>query len=257
MTNFEIKEILEELVEKYNNISFIENDPISIPHKFSDKNDIEISGFLAATIAWGRRDMIIRNSTKMMNLMGNEPYRFIKEASDSDLIPLMNFVHRTFNGEDFVYFIKSLRNIYNNHGGIGSFFEDNYAKTGDIRPVLSQFWTLFFELDHNIASQRHLSSIAKKSACKRLCMYIRWLVRDDNKGVDFGLWKSIPSSALYLPLDLHSGNVSREFGLLTRKQNDWNSVEQVTSILREFDPIDPVKYDFALFGLGVNRTLDR
>lgn len=256
MIDLEMREMLEELVQRYNNSSFIECDPICIPHRFSDKNDIEIAGFLTSTIAWGRRDMIVRSSTKMMNLMGNEPYRFVMEASERDLIPLTNFVHRTFSGEDFLYFVKSLRNIYLHHGGIGEFFERSYAQTDDIRVVLLQFRALFFELDHQLSAQRHVSSIAKKSACKRLCMYIRWLVRDDGKGVDFGLWKTIPSSALYLPLDLHCGNVGREFGLLTRKQNDWLAVEQLTSALREFDPLDPAKYDFALFGLGVNRTLE-
>lgn len=250
--NEELKELLESLVERYNNISFIEDDPISIPHQFETEEDIEISGFLVSTIAWGNRKSIVKNGNRMVNMMGGEPFRFVMEADEIELAEMSNFVHRTFNGGDFIYFLKSIRNIYKNHNGIGGFFQEEYLKCGDMREVIKKFWNLFFELEHQRRVEKHLSSISKGAACKRLNMYLRWLVREDSHGVDFGLWKKIPSSALYLPLDVHSGNVGRELGLLQRTQNDWKSVEEVTKNLRLYDIEDPVKYDYALFGVGVN-----
>lgn len=247
----EIKECLDELVLKFNTPDFIEDDPISVPHLFNDKNDIEIAGFLASTIAWGNRKAIVKSAHRMMSFMGNEPYRFVMDASDSEMLELVNYVHRTFNGGDFTYFVLALRKIYKKHGGIGDFFEKSYAKNGDMRIVLKEFWELFFSLEHLKRVEKHLSSITKGAACKRLNMYIRWMVRKDDSGVDFGLWETIPMSALYLPLDVHTGNIGRMMGLLSRKQNDWKSVEQITSALREFDVNDPVKYDYALFGAGI------
>ncbi len=257
MNNTDLKDNLEFLYEKYNNTSFIELDPISIPHKFSTKEDIEIAGFLASIIAWGNRKMIVRNANKMMDLMWGEPHKFIMNFAEEDLIPFSTFVHRTFNYEDFICFVRALRNIYKNYGSLGDFFENNYLQTSDIRIVMSRFRNVFFEGIDSQRSYKHLSNIDKKAACKRLCMMLRWFVRQDNMGVDFGIWKQIPSSALYLPLDIHSGNVGREFGLLERKQNDWKAVEEITTRLREFDANDPVKYDYSLFGLGVNRQLEK
>lgn len=251
-----IKDSLDELVLKFNNTSFIEDDPISVPHLFSDKNDIEIAGFLASTIAWGNRKAIVKSSHRMMMFMDNDPFRFVMHASDDEIFKLTNFVHRTFNGGDFVYFVQALRGIYTNHGGIGNFFEQRYALSQDMRIVLREFWELFFSFEHLKRTEKHLSSIAKGAACKRLNMYTRWMVRKDNEGVDFGLWESIPSSALYLPLDVHTANMGRLMGLLTRKQNDWKSVEQITAALREFDIEDPVKYDYALFGAGITKMFD-
>ena len=251
--NEELKELLDNLVEKYNNQSFIEEDPISIPHRYARKEDIEISGFLAATIAWGNRRSIVKNANRMVDMMGNEPYRFIMEADEIEMMEMSNFVHRTFNGGDFIYFLTSLRNIYKNHGGIGDFFQTEYGKTNDIRDAIKNFWQIFFELEHEKRVEKHLSSITKGAACKRLNMYLRWMVREDISGVDFGLWDKIPSSALYLPLDVHTATVGRNLGLLTRKQNDWKSVEEITANLRQFDITDPVKYDYALFGVGVNK----
>lgn len=247
-----IKEYLDELVLKFNTEDFIEDDPISVPHLFGDKNDIEISGFLASTIAWGNRKAIVKSAHRMVGFMDGEPYRFVMEASDEEVLKLLNFVHRTFNGGDFAYFVNALRMIYKEHGGIGHFFEASFAKHGDMRVVLREFWELFFSLEHLKRSEKHLSSIAKGAACKRLNMYVRWMARKDNNGVDFGLW-NIPSSALYLPLDVHTANVGRIMGLLTRKQNDWKSVEEITAALREFDNNDPVKYDYALFGAGITK----
>ncbi|MFI3315293.1 MAG: TIGR02757 family protein [Rikenellaceae bacterium] len=248
------KEFLDSLVDKYNCQEFIAEDPISIPHRYSKREDIEIAGFLASTVAWGNRKAIVRSGERMVKLLDDTPFAFITESSDRELLHLCDFVHRTFNGGDFVYFIQSLRNIYLNHGGIGRFFEDDFAKHGDMRIALRHFHNLFFELEHEPRVRKHLSSIERGAACKRLNMYIRWMVRKDNSGVDFGLW-NIPTSALYLPLDLHTGNIGRQLGLLNRKQNDWKAVEQITAALAEFDANDPVKYDYALFGAGINKYL--
>lgn len=248
----ELKELLDALSERYNNPSFIEEDPVSIPHRFSLREDIEISGFLSATIAWGNRRSIVKNGNRMMEMMGDEPYRYIMESSPAERHEMSNFVHRTFNGNDFICFLNALSHIYQTKGGIGTFFENEYEKTGDIRIVIHHFRSLFFSCEHPQRAEKHLSSIAKGAACKRINMYLRWMVRQDSNGVDFGLWKKIPSSALYLPLDVHSATVGRGLGLLERKQNDWKSVEEITTNLRTFDADDPVKYDYALFGAGVN-----
>lgn len=188
----------------------------------------------------------------MMEMMGDEPYRFVMESSLAEREEMTRFVHRTFNGDDFVCFLNSLSHIYKNNGGIGTFFENEYLEKNDIRIVINNFRSLFFSCDHASRAEKHLSSIVKGAACKRINMYLRWMVRQDNNGVDFGLWKKIPSSALYLPLDVHSATVGRGLGLLTRHQNDWKSVEEITDNLRKFDVSDPVKYDYALFGVGVN-----
>lgn len=251
----DLKECLNELEVRFNTPDFIEHDPISLPHRFSRKEDIEIAGFLAATIAWGNRKAIVKSGQRLINLLENDPYNFIMEASDAERAKVCDFVHRTFNGQDCLYFLESIRNIYTNHGGIGAYFEGEYGQSGDIRTALHGFWKLFFSLDHPTRVEKHLSSIAKGAACKRINMYIKWMVREDNKGVDFGLWKTIPSSALYLPLDVHTAAVGRSLGLLERKQNDWRAVEEITSSLRLFDISDPVRYDFALFGAGIHKAL--
>ncbi|MEG2319239.1 MAG: TIGR02757 family protein, partial [Mucinivorans sp.] len=250
-------EYLDELCTKYNCSNFIAEDPISVPHLYEQQQDIEIAAFLSATIAWGKRTIIVRNAHKITELMGHHPYDFVMGASEEDLRALEGFVHRTFNHIDLQYFILSLRNIYTNHGGLGEFFQSSYLKHNDIRPVLSDFYKLFFEQHVLPRTTRHISSIDKGAACKRLCMFLKWMVRKDLNGVDFGIWDKIPPSALYLPLDVHSGNTSRALGLLTRKQSDWKAVEEVTTRLREFDPRDPVRYDFALFCAGIEGLLPR
>ncbi|MEG1936914.1 MAG: TIGR02757 family protein [Rikenellaceae bacterium] len=255
MTENELKELLDELHDRYNNQSFIELDPISIPHAFEKREDIEISGFLAATIAWGNRKMIVRNAKRMVDLMEGEPYRFIMEADDHDLQSVENFVHRTFNGSDFIYFLTALKNIYHNYGGIKDVFVNGYLKNNSLEEGIADFRRIFFELDHLPRVERQLSSVEKNSACKRVNMYLRWMVRNDNRGVDFGLWREIPTSALYIPLDVHAGNVGRNLELLSRKQNDWKAVLELTENLRRFDVDDPIKYDYALFGVGVNKGL--
>ena len=247
----EIKDLLNEKAEKYNHPDFIETDPIQIPHLFSDNNNIEISAFLASTIAWGQRATIIKNMQRLISLMDNAPYEFVMNSSEKDLDRLSYFKHRTFNGEDCKFFIKSLKNIYKKHNGLGGLIQNIYVEQKNIFNSLIQFREIFFEIEHPLRTQKHFSNVLKGASAKRLNMYLRWMVRQDNKGVDFGLWNKIPMSELFLPLDVHTGNVARKLGLLKRKQNDWKAVEEITQVLRGFDPNDPVKYDFALFGLGV------
>lgn len=246
-----IRELLERLHDKYNNPDFIADDPISIPHRFSTQEDIEISGFLAATIAWGNRKAIVKSANRMVEYMDGAPYDFIMNASESDLDRVLSYVHRTFNGGDFRSFILSLRHIYEKYGTMGNFFESEYSQSGDIRTAISKFRREFFTPEHEYRCEKHLSSIDKGAACKRTNMYLRWMVRRDGHGVDFGLWDKIPMSALYLPLDVHSGNTARSLGLLTRKQSDWKAVEEITVNLRKLDPSDPVRFDYALFGAGI------
>lgn len=250
MTKSELKEFLDEKVDLYNHPNFIESDPIQIPHLYTLKQDIEIAGFLAATIAWGNRKMIINNAKRMMDLMGNSPYDFVMSHNGNDLQRLETFVHRTFNGQDFIGFIKSLQNIYLNHGGLESIFTLHQEKDS-MQNAISKFKTIFFEIEHLNRTEKHISDPNKNSSSKRLNMWLRWNCRQDNKGVDLGIWKNISPSQLSCPLDVHSGNVARKLGLLTRKQNDAKALAELDQNLRALDPNDPVKYDFALFGLGV------
>ena len=251
MNKSELKLFLDEKVELYNNPNFIESDPVQIPHLYSQKEDIEIAGFLSATIAWGNRKMIIKNSHRMMDLMGNAPYDFIMSHSENDLERLDSFVHRTFNSQDFQFFIKSLQNIYSNHNGLEAVFSKSVANGNSMQIGISDFKKTFFEIEHLHRTEKHVSDPLNNSAAKRINMFLRWMIRQDNKGVDLGIWKSISPSSLSCPLDIHSGNVARKLGLLNRKQNDGKALSELDKNLRFLDPIDPVKYDFALFGLGV------
>lgn len=246
----ELKSFLDLKVETYNRNSFIASDPIQVPHQFSKKEDIEIAGFLSAIIAWGNRTMIIRNSKKMMEIMDNSPFDFVLNHSTNDLKKITNFVHRTFNSNDLQYFIKSLQNIYKNHGGLENILKPSKNEI-NYKNSIAEFKTIFFELHHEVRTEKHISNPQKNSAAKRIHMFLRWMVREDNKGVDFGLWKTHSPAYLSCPLDVHSGNVARKLGILNRKQNDWKAVNELDTQLRSFDSIDPVKYDFALFGLGV------
>ena len=250
MKKTELKEFLDAKVIQYNHPEFLESDPIQIPHLFTLKEDIEISAFLTATIAWGNRKSIISNAHKMMELMDHAPYDFIQNHQEDDLDKLQNFVHRTFNGVDLVYFVKSLKNIYQYRGGLEGVFTSNIHKKS-IQPAISKFKEVFFEIPHPKRTTKHISDPIKGSAAKRINMYLRWMVRDNTTGVDFGLWKDIPTSILSCPLDVHSGNVARKLGLLKRKQNDAKALVELDQSLRKLDSKDPVKYDFALFGLGV------
>ncbi len=248
----ELKQLLEEKYLQFNTPDFIQSDPIQIPHTFGTKENIEISGFLAATIAWGNRKMIIRNAYRMIDLMGGDPYYFVKNATDEDIDSIEEFKHRTFNVIDFRYFLKALKNIYLNHGGLERVFNDGFIIDNTVKSAISYFRKVFFSLDdYPHRTEKHVSNVDKGSAAKRINMFLMWMVRDDGRGVHFGLWRKIPASALMLPLDVHTGNAARDLGLLKRKQNDWKAVEEVTANLRIFDPQDPVKYDFALFGLDL------
>ncbi len=246
----ELKEFLDEKVEKYNNRTFIDSDPIQIPHQFTKKEDIEIAAFLTATIAWGNRKMIIKNGQNMMQLMDNSPFEFVKAHSENDLKPLQSFVHRTFNGTDFSCFIRNLKAIYQENDSLEQLFIPN--KNDDFNQAnISNFKKAFFKINSSGRTFKHVSDPLNGSAAKRINMFLRWMVRKDNKSVDFGIWKNIPMSKLSCPLDVHSGNVARKLGLLDRKQNDDKSVFLLDTNLRLLDSNDPVKYDFALFGLGV------
>lgn len=246
----ELKEFLDEKVELYNNPKFIESDPIQIPHQFSKKEDIEIAGFLSATIAWGNRKMIIKNANRMMEMLDYTPFDYVMNHTENDLNKLDDFVHRTYNGIDFKTFITALQNIYKNHNGLENAIlitdeSDNY------KTAIHNFKQLFFEIQHQTRTQKHVADPLKNSASKRINMFLRWMVRDNKTGVDFGIWKKHKPANLHCPLDVHSGNVARKLKLLTRKQNDWKAVRELDITLRKLDKKDPAKYDFALFGLGV------
>ncbi|MEJ6791259.1 MAG: TIGR02757 family protein [Lacinutrix sp.] len=250
MTKKELKEFLDIKVELYNRPDFISSDPIQIPHQFSKKEDIEIAGFLSATIAWGNRKSIIKNANRMMDLLEHSPFDFIMNHQESDLEKLEAFVHRTFNGFDFITFIKSLQHIYKNHNGLEAVFA-KHAEKHSLQSAIHNFKHTFFEIEHLKRTEKHVSDPLKNSAAKRINMFLRWMIRNDNTGVDFGIWQSLSPTQLSCPLDVHSGNVARKLGLLKRKQNDGKALAELDIALRKLDINDPVKYDFALFGLGV------
>jgi len=246
----ELKEFLDEKVNKYNTIDFIESDPISVPHKYTQKEDIEIAGLLAATISWGNRKMIVKNGHRMLDLIGESPYDFVMSHKKFQLERFEGYVHRTFNEIDLIYFITALRHIYKNRGGLENVFNAQ-STANSLQSSIHYFKQVFFEIKHPVRTTKHISDPFKGSAAKKINMYLRWLVRKDNKGVDFGIWKTIKPSQLSCPLDVHSGNVARKLGLLNRPQNDSKAVEELDTNLRLLDSVDPVKYDFALFGLGI------
>ena len=252
MTQAEIKQLLDEKYEAYCSIDFIHSDPISIPHNFEQKQDIEISGLIAATIAWGQRPTIIKNAEKALRLMGNEPYRFVMEHSEDDLNALDGFVHRTFNSEDLKHFIRSLKSIYSKYDSLEDVFLLGVQKSdSNLKNAIHHFKQEFFATPYEKRTQKHVADPMKGSSAKRINMYLRWMCRPNDKGVDFGIWNRIPTSILSCPLDVHSGRNARQLGLLKRTQNDWRAVEELDATLRKFDPEDPVKYDYALFGLGI------
>jgi len=251
MTLLELKEFLDEKAEFYQQKEFIQTDPIIIPHEYDNKLDIEISGFLISIISWGNRKSIINSGYKIINLLEYSPYDFIMNHSDQDLKRIKGSIHRTFNSEDLIYFIKSLKNIYTNYNGLEGIISNK--KNGDnLQERISIFKKIFFELDSPERTKKHLPDPLNGSAAKRFNMFLRWMVRSNNKGIDFGIWKSISASQLSCPLDIHTGNTARKLGLLKRNQNDSLAVNELDLKLRKMDKNDPVKYDFALFGLGVN-----
>lgn len=254
MRKQELYQLLEDRYRLYNSPEFIISDPVSIPHQYGQKEDREISGFLAATIAWGQRPRIIRNAQRLMKLMDNAPHDFILNHEDQDLQRFEGFVHRTFNYDDLVFFLTSLKNLYRHKGGLEKAFAAKKLEV-NTKESISRFREVFFEIPHLERTRKHVSDPYRGSACKRINMFLRWMVRKDNFGVDFGMWNSIRPDQLSCPLDVHSGNVARHLGLLKRKQSDWKAVEELDGNLRKFDASDPVKYDFALFGMGVFEKL--
>lgn len=249
MTANAIKKLLDKKVDFYNQPSFIGADPVSVPHGFTRQQDIEIAGFFAATFAWGNRTTIIAKSHELMRLMDNDPYHFCLHHTDNDLKKLLRFKHRTFNTTDLLYFISFFKHHYSQHQSL----ETAFTKHGNtVEKMLTGFHRYFFSLhDAPERTKKHVATPERKSTCKRLNMFLRWMVRQDEKGVDFGIWKKIKPADLICPVDLHVQRVARSLGIVSRKQNDWQTAVELTEYLRTLDPTDPVKYDFALFSLGV------
>lgn len=253
----DLKKFLDKKVIQFNNPDFIKDDPVCIPHLFSKKQDVEIAGFFAAMFAWGIRKTIINKSKLLFQLMDNAPYDFCVNHTDEDLKKLEKFCHRTFNDTDLLYFVSFFRFHYSKRQSLESAFFNNktikpFNNSNTVEKSLNYFYDYFFSLEHvPERTRKHIASPQKNSSCKRLNMYLRWMVRNDNKGVDFGLWKNITPAQLICPVDVHVARVSRKFGLLQRKQVDWLAAVELTEELKKFDPLDPVKYDFALFGLGI------
>jgi uncharacterized protein (TIGR02757 family) len=248
MTFSELKTFLDQKVEQFNEPSFLIDDPLGIVHQFSRKEDIEIMGLLMATIAWGNRKSILTSGKRLVEIFEKKPFEFVKNHQDSDFKNL-HFVHRTFQKSDLQFFAGALREIYNKHVSLENVFSEN-VKIPGVKGRIATFRNTMLAFPHEKRSEKHVANPLKKSAAKRINMYLRWMVRNNNTGVDFGIWKTIPSSELFLPLDIHTSTVGRKLGLITRKQDDWQALEELMINLREFDSEDPCKYDFALFGLG-------
>jgi uncharacterized protein (TIGR02757 family) len=254
----DLKSLFDYSVAKYNSIDFIDKDPISIPHRYTKKQDIEIAGFFAAIFAWGQRTTIINKASEVMQLMGNTPHDFVVHHSENDLKPLTNFVHRTFNGTDLLFFIKKLSEHYSTHDSLEDAFLINQTPSHfDMYASLTNFHHYLTDDDLCLPrTRKHIANPEKGSTCKRLLMYLRWMVRKDDTGVDFGIWNRIPMNALMIPYDLHVDRIARKYNLLDRPQKDWKTVVELTNFCRTLDPLDPAKYDYALFGLSVNSGLE-
>ena len=246
----ELKSFLDEKYDQFNVSAFIDDDPVSIPHRYTSKPDIEIAAFLTATISWGNRKAILKSANRMMELMDNAPYGFVMNFSPRDARALKGFVHRTFNAEDLADFTRALKSLYEEHTSMEHFFDATIALHGTTSPAISAFKQRFFSIPHAARAEKHVSDPLAGSSAKRINMFLRWMVRKDKNAVDLGIWKNIAPAHLSIPLDVHSGNVARQLGMLTRKQNDARAVEELDTVLRKLDPTDPVKYDYALFGLG-------
>lgn len=253
MQHTDLKAFLDEKVAQYNQPGFIVNDPIVIPHSYSRKQDIEITGFWASVLAWGQRITIINKCNELFRMMDNAPYDFILHHKEADLKPFVQFKHRTFNATDTLYFIAFFRWYYSRYESLEDAFLEGLDHDAEhLGTGIINFHRLFFSLpDHPDRTRKHIATPERKSACKRINMFLRWMVRNDEQGVDFGLWNRIQPSQLICPCDLHVDRVARKLGLITRKQTDWQTAVELTAHLKEFDPQDPVKYDFALFGLGI------
>ncbi len=251
-----LKKFLDQKVGEYNSVQFIEKDPICIPHSFAKPQDIEISAFFAATLAWGNRTSIINSCKRILAAMDHAPHDFLLNHEEVDLKRFLHIKHRTFNATDLLYFIQFLSHYYQQHASLESAFCPSGMKGKiDMKERLIYFNQTFFSMDHPARTQKHVSSPLKKSACKRLNMFLRWMVRKDAKGVDFGIWKAIKPSELICPLDVHVGRVAHRLGLIQENKGNWQTAEALTDALRQFDANDPVKYDYALFGLGVEERV--
>jgi uncharacterized protein (TIGR02757 family) len=252
MQSENLKYLLDAKVNAFNSPDFINSDPVSIPHLFTHKPDIEIAGFFAAIFAWGNRTTIINKSRELMQLMDMQPHQFILHHSNKELATLKNFKHRTFCFDDLLYFIEFFKAHYQENKSLETAFSQwMNPKDDTIKNVLTGFRNYFFSAEHLKRTEKHISSPEQNSACKRINMFLRWMVRKDESGVDFGIWQNIKPAQLICPLDVHVAKTARQLGLLQRKQNDWRAALELTDALRTFDKTDPVKYDFALFGMGV------
>lgn len=257
MAPAELKALLEDLYAQYNVPAFIADDPIGIPHRYQQKEDIEIAAFLTATLAWGQRPVILRNAERLLGLMGGEPYRFVREHTPADLTPFATFVHRTFNGTDAQVLIGGLQRLYHDHGGLEGAVASGVAPTDpDVRGGIVNLRRLLLDESTPQRSFKHVPNIERGASAKRLNMFLRWMVRRDSRGVDFGLWRSVHPRQLLCPLDLHTGRVARRLGLLTRAQDDLRAVLELTEALRRLDPEDPIRFDIALFALGASGQLE-
>lgn len=246
----EITDLLNVKVQQFNTVDFIKDDPVLLPHRFHKKQDIEIIGFIVALIAWGKRKMIIDNGEKLIELMGHAPHDYVLNY-ETGMLAEKAFVHRTFNTDDLDFVLRALKACYTKNDSLEAWFKLNPSESG-IKQRIINFRKAFFETPHQQRSEKHIANPAKGSAAKRINMFLRWMVRKDDKGVDFGIWNSIGMNELYVPLDVHTGNVARTLGLITRKQDDWKALEELMTNLQKMDENDPCKYDFALFGLGVS-----
>lgn len=252
-----LKPFLDKMVEKYNQIGFIENDPVSIPHRFSKKQDIEIAAFFAAILAWGQRKTIISKCRQLMDMMDDAPHDFILNHTAKNIRHMNVFKHRTFNTEDLHYFLAFLKHHYQQYDSLeDAFIPANF--NGEMKAALAYFNSYFFSLtDYPQRTQKHIATPARKSACKRLNMYLRWMVRKDDNGVDFGLWTTLQPHQLICPIDVHVNRVANELGIICCKNADWQTAVELTNKLKVLDSEDPVKYDFALFGIGVEQNQER
>lgn len=255
MSYKDLKKTLDYFYNVNNDYDFISLDPVSIPHRFSKKQDREIAGLFAATLAWGHRKSILRNLERLMNLLDNAPHDFVLNHTEKDTKKLTGFAHRTFNDSDVLYFISFMQDYYRNNDSMENVFSSAIKPTDlHVGNGLIQFHKTFFSLDHLKRTEKHISTPLKKSACKRMNLFLRWMVRYDNNGVDFGIWKQIKPSQLLIPLDVHVLKTAKKLNLVNRNQADWQTVLELTDQLRKLDPQDPVKYDFALFGMSINKS---
>lgn len=269
MTTNALKDFLNAKADQYNRPSFIERDPVSIPHRFSRRQDIEIMGFWAATLAWGQRPVILKKASELVELMDGAPYDFVCNYQQTDLQRFMAFKHRTFNATDALYFLHFFQQYYQENDSLEDAFlssaafrpqalsSSSQATLQTVEPNLIAFHDRFCSLTDFFPerTRKHIATPARNSSCKRLLMFLRWMVRNDDRGVDFGIWTRLQPSQLVMPIDVHVNRVARHLGLLTRPQTDWKAALELTKALRLFDPLDPVRYDFALFGLGVEGEL--